>query len=335
MRTRVHVPALITLLLLSPVAAELLSGSAPPMEFFTPFALLFLVFWYGVGAILCRELSIRWGSGLVGLFLLGATFGVVEEGILVKTFFDPHALDLGVFQIFGWWAGANWPWILMLTLYHAVVSISLPVLVVHSLWPGEREQPWLSKKFIAVLLGLMALLASFGWFVLSPAGEEPAYVPGLGQFLGALAAAAGLALLARRIKPGPTPVTLVRRWPLFLAGLGWGFWTLGGWIVSETTRSTGWTMLYTGLAAAILLIFAYRRLRAGDRSALIGAGTFAAGTWLFWSLLAFIQEMDNANRPDDTSGMALVGLASLVALVAYLIYLGRSWRSLKMESPAP
>jgi len=89
MRARAHVPALITLLLLSPVLAELLSGSAPPAEFFTPFALVFLTFWYGVGAILCRELSIRWGSGLIGLFLLGAAFGILEEGILIKTFFRP------------------------------------------------------------------------------------------------------------------------------------------------------------------------------------------------------------------------------------------------------
>jgi hypothetical protein len=102
MRVRTHWPGLLTLLLLSPVAAELLSGSAPPVEFFSPIGLLILIPWYGLKALLCRELSIRWRSGLAGLFLLGAAFGVFEEGILVKTFFDPNAVDLDVFRTFGW-----------------------------------------------------------------------------------------------------------------------------------------------------------------------------------------------------------------------------------------
>ena len=108
MRASVHWPGFITLLLLSPMVAELLSGSAPPVEFFSLFGLLLLVSWYGLGAIVCRELSIRWRSGLAGLFLLGAAFGILEEGVLIKTFFDPHAIDLGIFRAFGWWGGANW-----------------------------------------------------------------------------------------------------------------------------------------------------------------------------------------------------------------------------------
>jgi hypothetical protein len=52
MRARIHWPGFITLLFLSPLVAELLSGSAPPTEFFSPFSLLILVTWYGFGAIL-------------------------------------------------------------------------------------------------------------------------------------------------------------------------------------------------------------------------------------------------------------------------------------------
>ena len=70
-----------------------------------------------------------------------------------------------------------------------------------------------------------------------------------------------------------------------------------------------------------------------DRVALIGAGTLAAGVWSFWLLLAPLQELDNLNRPDDTSGMAWVGLASLVLLIGYLVYLGRQWRKVKPASP--
>jgi hypothetical protein len=111
---------------------------------------------------------------------------------------------------------------------------------------------------------------------------------------------------------------------------------LGIWLISESTRSTHLTLLWTSGMAASLLAFSYVRLQALDRAALVGAGTLAAGTWLFWSLLSFIQEMDNANRPDDTSGMALVGLAGLVLLTLYLVYLARQWRNLKPpNSPTP
>lgn len=332
MRVRVHWPGLITLLLLSPVTAELLSGSAPPVEFLSPIGLLILIPWYGFGAVLCRELSVRWQGGVAGLFLLGAAFGVFEEGILVKTFFDPHAGDLGVLQTFGWWAGANWPWILELTLFHALVSITLPVLVVGSLWPAERDHPWLSGRAISVLFGIMVAMALLGWFFLSPAGEWPPYRPGPGQFLGAVAAMAVLILLARRIRGRPVASDLARRWPLFLAGLGWGIWILGAWIVAEVTRSASLTLLWTGTVATGLLAFAYRRLRAMDPAALIGAGTLAAGVWSFWLLLAPLQELDNLNRPDDTSGMAWVGLAGLVLLIGYLVYLGRQWRRVRPAS---
>jgi len=324
MRVGVHWPALFALLWLSPVAAELLSGSMPPSEFF-PLGLLIVVPWYGFGAILCRELYIRWRSGLAGLFLLGAAFGIFEEGILIKTFFDPHAVDLGVLQQFGWWGGANWPWMLQLTLYHAVFSICLPVLVVASLFPAERDRPWLSRRGILILFGILCAMALLGWFFLSPAGETPPYWPGLQQFLGAVAAMAALVLLAWRLKPRPVVSAFTRRWPLFLAGLGWGIWLMGGWVVS-TTHSAILAMLWTGLVAAGLLAFAYNRLRAMDLPAVIGGGTLAAGPWLFWVLLAPLQELDNANRADDTSGMALVGLIGSALLAAYLVYLSRQWR---------
>ncbi len=330
MRARIHWLALLTLLWLSPVAAEVLSGSMPPSEFF-PLGLLIVVPWYGFGAILCRELYIRWRSGLAGLFLLGATFGIFEEGILVKTFFDPHAIDLGVLQQFGWWGGANWPWMLQLTLYHAVFSICLPVLVVASLWPAERDRPWLSRRGLLMLFGTLCAMALLGWFFLSPAGEMPPYRPGLGQFLGAVVAMAVLVLLAWRLKLSPTASGLTKRWPLFLAGLGWGIWLGGFWVVSPT-HSAAFTMLWTGAVAAGLLAFAYRRLRAMDLQAMIGGGTLAAGTWLFWVVLAPLQELDNANRADDTSGMALVGLIGLVLLAGYLAYLGRQWRKARSQA---
>jgi len=45
MRARAHWPGLFTLLLLSPIVAELLSGSAPPAEFFSPASTSLTLLW--------------------------------------------------------------------------------------------------------------------------------------------------------------------------------------------------------------------------------------------------------------------------------------------------
>ena len=73
---------------LAPMTAELLTGSAPPAEFFNPFLLLVLTALYGSGAILVRELALRWHKGWPSILVLGAAYGIVEEGLMVKSFFD-------------------------------------------------------------------------------------------------------------------------------------------------------------------------------------------------------------------------------------------------------
>jgi len=73
-------PALM-LFFLSPIIAELLSGSAPPAEFFNPLSLLVLTALYGSGAILVRELALRWNKRWPTIFVLGAAYGIVEEGL--------------------------------------------------------------------------------------------------------------------------------------------------------------------------------------------------------------------------------------------------------------
>ena len=83
---------IITLALLSPVIAELLSGSSPPLEFFNPFGFILLVGLYGCGVIIVRELSIRWKKGWGSILLLGAVYGIIEEGLAVKSFFDPNPI---------------------------------------------------------------------------------------------------------------------------------------------------------------------------------------------------------------------------------------------------
>jgi peptidoglycan/LPS O-acetylase OafA/YrhL len=315
-------PALV-LLLLSPMVGELLSGSAPPAEFFSPFSLLILVALYGGGAILARELVQRWGKGWPSLLILGAAYGILEEGLMVKSFFDPQWVDLGRLGSYGRWVGVNWVWSLELTIYHAVFSIAIPILLVTLMFPDRRNQPWIGRRTFRLLTLLLASDVVFGALVLTP------YRPAFGRYALAALLAASLVLVARRLPAGQprTDLSSLRaprpRWAWAL-GLGatLGFFALS-WALPNTDIPPAVTMLLiAGLAAGVgSLVTRWIRKRAGwsDRHAL----ALATGGLSFFILLAPLQELDRA-RPDNTAGMTFVGLAA----AALLVWLARRlWRS--------
>lgn len=131
--------ALIALVLLSPLTAELLSGSSPPLEFFFPPGFLLLLGLYGSGVLLVRELALRWDKGWPSVLLLGAAYGILEEGLIVRSFFDPGWMDLGILGEYGRWAGVNWVWSVWLTVFHGVVSIAVPIILVNLMYPSQKR----------------------------------------------------------------------------------------------------------------------------------------------------------------------------------------------------
>ena len=90
---------IISLVILSPLIAELLSGSAPPLEFFNPISFFVLLGMYGCGVLIIREYSIKFDIGFVCIIILGIAYGVIEEGLAVKSFFDPEWMDLGILGV--------------------------------------------------------------------------------------------------------------------------------------------------------------------------------------------------------------------------------------------
>jgi hypothetical protein len=147
---------------------------------------------YGGGAILIREAAIRWGKGWPTILTLGVAYAIAEEGIAVRTFFDPGAQALQGLKGYGWLGGANWVWITHLSLYHAIVSISIPILLVTLAYPARRAESWVSdrrlKKAAAGFVGVELF-----WLI---AYQRP--VGGI-YIVGSLAAIAALILVARRL----------------------------------------------------------------------------------------------------------------------------------------
>lgn len=126
----------------------MVSGSSPPSEFFTLFGLLVLPLLYGGGALIVRELAVIWGKGWTSILVMGLAYGIIEEGLMVKSFFDPNWVDIGALGEYGRFLGVNWVWTVMLTLFHCVFSIAIPILLVNMSFPDQAGKRWMSDKWL-------------------------------------------------------------------------------------------------------------------------------------------------------------------------------------------
>ncbi len=302
----------VALFFLAPAIAELLSGSAPPVEFFNPFGLVVLTALYGSGAILARELGRRWHKGLISLFALGAAYGVLEEGLMVKSFFDPTWMDLGILGSYGRWAGVNWVWSLELTLFHAVISIAIPILLVELMFPERRDELWVGRRTFIVLSVLLAADVAFGYFFLTN------YIPPLVPYLGALALVIALVLLAWRLPQQIfSPKTVHVRHPFWFWLIGFTgaiafflvFWGL------PNTNLPPWVTMFIGVGLVALAVWTVMRM-SGNGAAWSGMHklALAAGPMSLFILFAPVQEFD-VSRTDNTVGMTIVGVAGLLFLL--------------------
>ncbi len=188
---RFATPAVVTFFL-APVVGEVLSTATPLPGFllaWLPLALL-----YGCGALLCRELALRWGTGWVGLLLLGAAYGIIEEGLIVRSFFDPAWRDLGELGIYGRSLGVNWVWTLLLIIFHMAVSIGVTIGIVEMLFPGRKHDRWLGRRGMVASSLILLGLGAVGFFMYSP---PPMYL------IGTALVVVGLGIAAKRITYSP------------------------------------------------------------------------------------------------------------------------------------
>jgi hypothetical protein len=303
----------LVLFFLSPAIGELLSGSSPPAEFFNPFGLAIVAVLYGGGALLVREAVIRWQKGWVSLLVLGAAYGIIEEGLMVKSFFDPAWQDIGILGSYGRWAGVNWVWSLELTVYHAVISIGIPILLTELMFPSRRNDSWVGKK-VLIIIGILFLMdIALGYFFLTD------YRPGALQYWLALAVVIALILAARRLPPNLFPPKIINEKKPAL------FW-LTGFLATIVFFVITWALpnfIASPIVVIILLVWLvglilWLVLRLSGNGAAwhdMHKLALAGGCLCVLILFTFIQELNNNTLADNTAGMAVVGLAALILLV--------------------
>ncbi|MCI4369112.1 MAG: hypothetical protein L3K09_06085, partial [Thermoplasmata archaeon] len=195
---RRNLPA-IALVTLSITFAELLTGSTPVLALVTSLSLPFLLGLYGGGVLLVREAMVRWRVGWSSVLLLGAAYGIAEEGFGTKTFFDPQASAVGFLGTYGHALGVNWVWAAELTIFHAVFSIALPILVVGLAFPSMRGRSFLTARSIRLVAAAFGATVVVMFFLF-----DRTYAPGLLVLLEWALAAISLVVLARFLPTGWT-----------------------------------------------------------------------------------------------------------------------------------
>lgn len=140
--------SVVCMLLLTPGIPEYLSGSSPvnaivlnPPQFL--FQLAANLGLYGPGVLLIYEARLRWNKGWASVLLLGAAYGILEEGVALSTLFNPDAGPVGPLGQYGHWIGVNWVWVASILPVHMIYSISLPILLLGlvGLVEGMTQKP--------------------------------------------------------------------------------------------------------------------------------------------------------------------------------------------------
>jgi hypothetical protein len=305
-------PALV-LFLLSPAVGELLSGSAPPAEFFNPLGFIMLAVLYGGGAILIREIVLRRHKAWPALLILGAAYGIAEEALMCKSFFDPAWMDLGPLGTYGRWVGVNWVWVFELTIYHAVFSIAIPIILVSLIFRSRSDQPWIRRRTFIALLILWIVNALFIFFFISK------YRPPALHYIFAIVLTVALVAAACRLPatifhwPAGRERPVARIWFWLTGFLGTVALFFLSWVLPQTgVHPVGTIALLVGLvfvvAGTVLAMAGKAGLSDRQKFALI------CGALCFFIFLAPLQEFDKSRR-DNTTGMTLVSLAMAVFLV--------------------
>jgi len=194
-------PALV-LILLAPLVAEVLPGSAPMTR---PGFLPFILVIYGPGALLIRELVRRNGREWPSILLFGAAYGMIEEGLALQSLFNPnlyHASDWGgrIFGINGVYTEAA-------IVIHAIWTAAIPILATDLLFPGRCTTPYLGRFGLLVtsvwyLLGV-ALLALITGFSIAPGYWAPSVLLGLSVATALVLAGAALFMLPKMVSRAP------------------------------------------------------------------------------------------------------------------------------------
>lgn len=312
--------AVFSLFVLSPLIAEYLLGSLP-MAMIAILPVMCLM--YGSGAVIVREIVRQTGRGWPSLILLATAYGLIEEGLVDQSLFNPNYLHLRLLD-YGFIPaiGTSLVWGIYVIALHMFWSISVPIGLTETLFKAKRDTPWLGKVglgiFVALFLAGTAMVAIFTYRSL-PFMASPAQMGGTAALAMALVAAALVWPKKADATAGQAPHPLL----LFVVPLAVGSAFMASEFMARDLTHLSPAMAVAGLTACevVMLLFmvVFTRGKAWSdlqRFALM-AGALSVYVWV-----GFRTDADLHGATDLPAHTALA--AAFVALLAFA-----GWRALK------
>jgi hypothetical protein len=182
---------ILALLLLSPVIAEVLSGST---RVTTLFVLIPSTGVWGCAALMIRNLVRSRRRGWLSILLLGIGLAIAEECVIQQTSLTP-LIGIDPSHVYGRAFGVNWFYLLWALGFESIWAVVVPIQLAELIFPDRRDVPWLGKRGMtisAVIFTLAAFVAWYSWTQI----YLPQFYPGSVYPVSMLAILIGLVAIA-------------------------------------------------------------------------------------------------------------------------------------------
>lgn len=298
------------LFITAPLVAEYLLGDLSLSDL--P-SLLVMAPLYGGAAVVIRETARRFGLRWPAIALLALAYGVVEEGVMTQSLFNPdyanaHLLEFGFVPALG----IAIPWTLYVLCLHTVWSISAPIALIEELSGRDRVTPWFGKLGLTIM-ALLTTLAAVAITVISYL--DGGFWASPSQLVVVAVVAVVLVGLAFRLprtvtrRPGTSPKPW---WPLLLSLAAGVVFELLSWRIGKPALSV--VSISVAIIATLFAVTAWSR-RAGwgaRHRVALASGAVLTYVWhRFW-----MDPVTPASEPMILASSIVFGLAALALLLA-------------------
>ena len=149
------------------VPESVLTFNTPPLRLLTsPASLVFISAFYGSVALLVREFWRRTSAPAAAILLLGMAAGAVNEGIIAGTWYRVQYPGYALIGGLDPAAAAG------LTVFHALASTIVPILLAELAFPRVAAAPWLPRPARAGCFLLLAATAATGFAAAGHRGQK-------------------------------------------------------------------------------------------------------------------------------------------------------------------
>jgi len=303
------------LFFLSPFVAEFLLGNISIAAL--PVGLV-LSPMYGGGALLIREAARRAGRGWATILLLALSYGVIEEGLVTQTLFNPSYFGLDLLrETYVPALGMGVWWTLFVLTLHTVWSISVPIAIVES-FVRDRTQPWLGVPGLVITAVLFVLGSTL---ICSGTYRQEGFIATTPQLLGVVASIVVLIAIAFVVGPPRSRNERAAPQPWLVGAIAF--------LAASSFMGARYLLADWPIVAAYLLIFGLVAVLVVRWSGRIGWGpahrlALAGGALLTYAWHSFPEKpVIGSTGTIDLVGNTVFSLCAVVLLAAAFRAVGR------------